>query len=256
MSEEIVKQNQGGGGGLTLNVNNAIKSPLVSDSPEEDIRKALAFVFVLIGLREPPEGVAKTILINHIKSYMQNYRIDEFKVAFEMVVNGTIDVDVEHYGNFNTAYLAKIMQAYKRQTQKLIAKPKEKPLSPKEKRDIIIKGILYALELAKDGVWITDTGSPKYNYLEVYKIIKTPMIRKKAILKDAKAKYLEECRMKMITKPKTKDIIKEDIKSIVGDSMSKDTKAVIISYAKEMALNEFFQNCVRTKFDLAEQLKY
>jgi len=81
---------------------------------DEELKEALRYVMVIVGLREinMPSAEEKFVLINFIKSNYGNQTPDEIRLAFEYAIAGKFEVDAKCYENFSCEYFSRIMKAY------------------------------------------------------------------------------------------------------------------------------------------------
>lgn len=86
----------------------------VDPADDEPIKQVLRYIFTLIGLKADniPDDVQKAVLINYIRQDLANYGLEEFKVAFHLLINGELDMDPTHYQNFSPLYLGQVMRSY------------------------------------------------------------------------------------------------------------------------------------------------
>lgn len=106
-----------------------MESRLISDTKDAEINAVLLRIYTLIGLRPEayPSKMANDMNVQYIKAAYGHYRILELLSAYELAIFGKIDADVNPYDQFSIAYLAKIMDAYrKHKNQTIIAGVKEK----------------------------------------------------------------------------------------------------------------------------------
>lgn len=103
---------------------------------DEPIKQALRYVFTLIGLRSDqiPSDLEKTVLINFIRGNLKNYAADEIKIAFELALNGTIQVETNHFGRFSALYLTTIFNAYNKHRRTIAADLARKTQQSDQKR--------------------------------------------------------------------------------------------------------------------------
>lgn len=105
----------------------------IRECAEEQIKDALKYVFVLLGLNSTdiPDDVEKIVLIDFIYEFYGNqFSTADLKNAFKLVVAKEIDLDLNLYGKrFSAAYMAKIMDAYRDYKQKTL-----RAFNQKEKR--------------------------------------------------------------------------------------------------------------------------
>lgn len=83
---------------------------------EEDLKKVLRYVYMLIGIRGQnfPAGADKEFLHGYIRLHYGQHTADEVRMAFDMAVQGRLGVDANCYENFSVAYFAGIMNAFRR----------------------------------------------------------------------------------------------------------------------------------------------
>lgn len=86
------------------------------ENPNEKIQSVLKYIFSLTGISERnlPSESGKVVLINFIKKYLSNNSLEEIVHAYELAVNGKINVDLRLYDNiFSPKNLVEVMNAYK-----------------------------------------------------------------------------------------------------------------------------------------------
>lgn len=88
----------------------------IGQSSQEQVKSALKYVFVLLGLNEKdiPDDYEKTVILNFIYThYGLRYSCQDIRNAFELGIAGAFDVDRELYSKrFSPLYLSKFMEAY------------------------------------------------------------------------------------------------------------------------------------------------
>lgn len=105
--------------GEVVQLKKAISTPLIAESPIEQLKQVLRLVMIKIGLRSQnwPTDEEKAVLIEHIYSNFGGNRIEEIKLAFDMAFSGKLDLspdDTKCYENFSCAYFSTIMSSYRR----------------------------------------------------------------------------------------------------------------------------------------------
>jgi hypothetical protein len=133
----------------------AISKPKIKNAPLEELKQALRYVFVLIGLRaqDIPVEEEKAVLLDYIIENYGGHTADEIRLAFKMAIQGKLKLDYEKYvisyGNFSPKYFTVIMDAYrewaKEQSEKLLRQAPERVVTKKEKLDISIDYALFLL---------------------------------------------------------------------------------------------------------------
>lgn len=118
---------------VTTSIGKAIQTGLQVRQINDDveIRKALLYVYSLIGLRPDnyPTPSEDSVLIKVIKEKYAGYTLDEIRLAFTMAVSRELNesLSVDHYQKFSAEYLGRIMSAYKVFRIEEIKKQNQKP---------------------------------------------------------------------------------------------------------------------------------
>ena len=101
--------------GDAKNLQLALTFKKIINSNQEDLKQVLRFIMVKIGLRAQnwPNDDEKTILIQHIIKNYGGHTTEEIKLAFDMAIEGKLDVEVNCYENFSCLYFSNIMSAYR-----------------------------------------------------------------------------------------------------------------------------------------------
>lgn len=167
------------GSGNALAIQQAQSAITLRVRNEEDIKQALRYSMLLVGLRGSnlPTEEEKFVLTNFVKSNFGNNTCEEIKLAFEMAVAGKLNIDSKCYENFSCEYFGRIMSAYleyARQEIKNLPKPiepvREKPNDQELKKQAIDTANGYADEIRK-GFLINSNfnlGDSGFNYLWEY----------------------------------------------------------------------------------------
>lgn len=171
---------------------------------EEEIKQALRYVMVLVGLRanNMPSDEEKFVLLNFIRSNFGNQTPEEIKLAFEWAISGKINVDVKCYENFSCEYFGRIMKAYiefasqeTRHVKIIEEEAKEIPSEEEQKIITINLANMYAQEMIKSqeqGLQLKwKAGGLHSLYLDVVRfgIYETSEEDKQRIYKSLKPKY-------------------------------------------------------------------
>lgn len=93
----------------------ALKAPKIGDATEEDLKNCLRYVFALVGIRGQnlPVDEEKEFLHQYIRAHYGEHSADEIRMAFDLAVQGKLDVDARTFENFSVAYFASIMNAFR-----------------------------------------------------------------------------------------------------------------------------------------------
>lgn len=118
-----------------LEIINALK---VCDADEQQIREALRYCMVKIGLRAAnyPVDIEKVLLIQHIYEFFPTITIPEIRLAFDWAIEGRTDVDVNCYENFSCRYFSQIVLAYIKLKESIKVVPEYKQLTYKKEERI------------------------------------------------------------------------------------------------------------------------
>lgn len=91
-------------------------SKLIQDSSDEEIKQALAKIFLLVGLRKQhfPNGFELDFIVSNIRKLYPHRTIFDLTNAFELGLRKEIDVELNCYDQFTLIYLSNIMDAYRK----------------------------------------------------------------------------------------------------------------------------------------------
>lgn len=96
----------------------ALNQPKIVNSSIEEVKQALKFAMIKVGLRAAnfPTDEEKAILINHVYDNFGNHTPAEIRLAFDMALAGKLDLEADEikcYENFSCLYFSQIMVAYR-----------------------------------------------------------------------------------------------------------------------------------------------
>lgn len=123
----------------------AIAEKKLRDVDEEELKKALRYVFMVVGIRGQniPTGVEKEFLHAYIVKHFGGHTPAEIRQAFDMAVQGQLDLDprdVKCYENFSVMYFSTIMRAYRiwavEQAHRLDRQAEPPPMTDEQKAQI------------------------------------------------------------------------------------------------------------------------
>jgi hypothetical protein len=93
----------------------ALSQPRIIQGERENLVKTLRWIMMKVGLREQnwPTTEETAVLIQHIESNYGGHTVEELRLAFDMAINGKLEVDPICYENFSCLYFSKIMGVYR-----------------------------------------------------------------------------------------------------------------------------------------------
>lgn len=130
----------------------ALQAKKIWHSTEEEMKQALRYIYILVGLRAQnyPAGIEKQLLHAFIFKNYGGHTPEEIKLAWDLAIMQKLNLrpeDVTCYENFSIAYFSRIMEAYrewaKEQIKQLPAPVEKRELKPMEKVDI---NLIWALK--------------------------------------------------------------------------------------------------------------
>lgn len=94
----------------------ASHSKKLKDADDQDIKKLIAYIFALIGLKAEnlPSDLQKVVLINFIRNDLGAWGVEEVKQAFHLLASKKLNMDPKHYQNFSAIYLGEVMCEYQK----------------------------------------------------------------------------------------------------------------------------------------------
>lgn len=96
----------------------ALKSKLIGQATEEELKIKLVRIYLLVGLRQQhfPADEEKTFVHQYIFQNYGNKTLDEFELAFSLAIKGQLNLKLEDYkvfDQFSCEYISRIMNAYR-----------------------------------------------------------------------------------------------------------------------------------------------
>lgn len=121
------KRNQQLASSIIGRVDLALIGKSIEQCNDDEILACLKYIVVLLGIpfEKLPQDEAKQALINFLRDWMQNAKLDELRLAFELAVSKKTGVDLTLYGNdFSAKFILDVFEAYKDYKFKLNTKPR------------------------------------------------------------------------------------------------------------------------------------
>lgn len=114
---------------LNAEMENARLQKRLCDSTEREIKQALGYCMVLVGIRSENLLSEKEtlIIINFLSRHFPYTTPEDIILAFEFAIAGKLDLsqsDINSYQNFTCLYVATILRAYKKYFNERMAQPK------------------------------------------------------------------------------------------------------------------------------------
>lgn len=98
-------------------VQSAASSPMLlnlTDEEAEDLlRKALAKIGLVCGIKTPPTDIETSLLINFLRKHYRTLTIAELETAFELNMIGELGEKIHHFHNLNIDFVTSVVNAYK-----------------------------------------------------------------------------------------------------------------------------------------------
>jgi len=228
----------------------------------ESLRKELIGISYLLGVKEAPNEMVMTQMVNILKDEFDYFTVQDITNAVKKALSGKLNIDFQPYNNFSIPYICKILTAYReylRNENKLLPKVQESSeMTPKQERDTTTSWLnnhVYPRieKFFKTGEYdLPDYGNTLYNYLDK-KFINFTSERKKEIKEQARQELLKEFRIEKTAKPRERNRIGTVITDIIMSG--KETEGLVRTRAKKLALNIFLAECKETDRNLIAEIK-
>lgn len=85
----------------------------IRNATPEELREVILLQLSKLGLESgkiKPE--TKQILVRWLRSTWGNISLADFSDAFNMAINGTLEIDAKPYGNFSVQYVGRVLSAW------------------------------------------------------------------------------------------------------------------------------------------------
>lgn len=103
----------------------------ITETDDLNLKQNILYAIQLVGVdtgRVSKQDVE--FIINFLKTNFKFFKTENIRTAFELGVKGELDIEMNHYQNFNTMYVSNVLQAFKRWEMKNPPKPEPKPQLP------------------------------------------------------------------------------------------------------------------------------
>ncbi len=219
------------------------------------MRELILVLMKFVGIR--PENYPDRITRSLLEAYMRKNIMlthDEMLLAFEWAVNGTLEVNTDHYQSFDALYLQRIINAYLRKRAELLKpakKTKDPVCSQQQSEEIMKEGLIDFYIAQKNGEKRFLFSHHFFGYLE--RKGKMPLTKDDwtSLLEEAKTILLREKRIELMKvsgreAEKKAIAIRQLIIKITGGSIEQE----LVTKAKELAVEKYLR-----KFETVEMLK-
>lgn len=138
-----------------MKFDNALQVKKIWHSTEDEMKIALKYIFILVGLRAQnyPANEEKQLLHAFIFKNYGGHTPEEIKLAWDLAIMQKLNLraeDITCYENFSIAYFSRIMEGYREwareQIKQLPAPVESNELTPKKKLDIDLLWALWCLK--------------------------------------------------------------------------------------------------------------
>lgn len=251
----------------------AAAKPKVRDGNINGLESILRYIITLIGLKPDnlPDNFQKAVILDVIKQDFGSYSPDEFIIAFRLLVKGELDVDPNHYQNFNALYFGQVMKAYnqhrleaiRRQRQEEISRPKEidKTIEMQNKigfiRDTLIFGWTNYLKTDVVTFGVTPWNVVYRNLVDEMKLFEIPAEEKFKIWDEAKRLVQQWHQKKLAT---TYDLgdkkrLKDEACEIAEQGIDKVLRNKVLDVSMEIAIRKMFATWKAEKTDVVQLIE-
>ena len=240
---------------------------------DEPIKQAFRYIFTLIGLKAEniPSDLQKAVLINYVRTELGSFTPDELCLAFRLAVSKRLDVEINHFQNFNAIYLSEVLEAYRRQRSaalieynremKKLQSESENEVSPERKLLLFWEYIdTVVLKLWDEYLQTNKIDFRHYRVASIFDIFENQFCFI-ALTKDEKIeikKRAEQSAKNQLEQPvETLEKIREirHIKQTIESGMNHiGFEQMIVTKCKEIAIRDFFSKLKSSGNDLRKMI--
>jgi len=240
---------------------------------DEPIKQAFRYIFTLIGLKAEniPSDLQKAVLINYVRTELGSFTPDELCLAFRLAVSKRLDVEINHFQNFNAIYLSEVLEAYRRQRSaalieynremKKLQSESENEVSPERKLSLFWEYIdTVVLKLWDEYLQTNKIDFRHYRVASIFDIFENQFCFI-ALTKDEKIeikKRAEQSAKNQLEQPvETLEKIREirHIKQTIESGMNHiGFEQMIVTKCKEIAIRDFFSKLKSSGNDLRKMI--
>jgi hypothetical protein len=137
-----------------------------------------------VGIKKPEPSEINTIA-NFLKENFPNFNAYDVSECINLLVNGTLNTDAEHYGSLSVIYVSKVMKSYQTYRGEIVFKVREKLQKIEQEKVIVpsdserVKNFKELLLMAKEKVsnneMYDDFGDVLYYFFWKNNLVEKPM---------------------------------------------------------------------------------
>ena len=198
-------------------IQQALMLPKVNAASDHELRMMITYIQTAIGIKSIPNDIEDLVMLNYIRHSLSKFTLDELMIAFTLLADSKLDLNIDHFQSFNTLYLGRVMESYSRFRFRYLT-PAEQAEAPKQVTDQdMINLILLQYDHWLNKKEVTDFGGIQLRYLTKCGFIQMSLSQMDDILNQAGEVYKESHRDiigRVLENGNDKDGIKDIARSI------------------------------------------
>lgn len=187
-----------------------------------------------------PDALDLNTIANYIKESFPNFNDTDVNEMITLLVNGRLEVDVDHYGSMSVIYCSKVLNAYQDYKFKVLFKVREelqkienekpKTINKEERLNNFKRLLIHAKQTAKTETYV-DAGDVVYGFIRFNKLMKIPKEISDSAIEYGKKRFSDEKKKRYMEAT----IKNHNYKTISDLNFEEEDK--IKKYAREYVIN-------------------
>ena len=209
-----------------------------------------------VGAKQP-EAIDLNTIANYIRESFPNFNDVDLNELINLLVNGRLETDAEHYGTLSVIYCSKVLHAYQDYKFKVLFKVREelqkiedaKPkFINKKERLFNFKELLFHAKESSESEIYLDTGDVIYGFIRNNKLMAIPKELSNDAIAYGKKRFSDEKKKKYMEAT----IKQHSYKTLYELNFEEEDK--IKKYAREYVVNMWLKNTDVNK--IVEKITY
>lgn len=88
------------------------ESKKIAQATPEEVKQELKKIFLFLNIKTQPDELQKDMIVSFVLNDLKRFALTELLLAYRLCASGQVKAEIEHFQNFNSIYIGKIMVKY------------------------------------------------------------------------------------------------------------------------------------------------
>jgi hypothetical protein len=90
----------------------AFEDKKIAFATAEEVKAELKKIFLFLNIKTQPDELQKDMIVSFVLNDLKRFSLTELLLAYRLCASGQVKAEIEHFQNFNSIYIGKIMVKY------------------------------------------------------------------------------------------------------------------------------------------------